>query len=490
MGSDTRSSASTTRATWTAAHEESFDLSKEQGRYDVKQAMGFKLGEYPRKFISDKFAISKHSMKELKQERSVLESFVHSSWFENASGLMIFVNALCIGLDANARAAASLDRDWDCSTVWAKANLTLSFCFLVEVLFRAFALGWKFFRGSDAWWNWFDFIVILASGSYEVLQFFLDSSWCNGGELFQVVTALRAVRVLRLVRVIKAVRTMSIFRELRIMVSSTLRCMIPLFWAIVLLLVIQWIFGVYFVETSTDVIHKAMQEQGLLSLAENTEVQKLLRHYGTLWQALRTLFMSITGGLDWGEAADALFATTSETSMYHTVSLYYFYISLTVFAVLNVVTGVFVENAVKQAHDDKELIIQDELSRKDSYCRDALAVFSEADSNKSGTVTFQEFEKHLADKRVQAFFSCLELDAIEARRLFHLLDADNNGEIDADEFVAGCLCLKGSAKTMDVAALLVEVRRQGKLMAQAFDQVETHQARILQEILHDPEIII
>merc|ERR1712045_103249 len=77
-----------------------------------------------------------------------------------------------------------------------------------------------------------------------------------------------------------------------------------------------------------------------------------------------------------------------------------------------------------------------------------------------------------SDPRVQAFFMSLELEAIEARRLFRLLDIDETGSVDSEEFVVGCMCLKGGAKTMDVAALFMEVRRMGKTLARILDRVE------------------
>merc|ERR1712242_113048 len=111
--------------------------------------------------------------------------------------------------------------------------------------------------------------------------------------------------------------------------------------------------------------------------------------------------------------------------------------------------------------------MHEQSQHRTKYIKEALTVFHDADKDHSGMVTFDEFEQHLLDPRVQAFFQCIELDPVEARRLFRLLDVDGNKEVDADEFVAGCMCLKGHAKTMDVAALLMEVRRQGRMMAVA-----------------------
>merc|ERR1719362_1662991 len=101
-----------------------------------------------------------------------------------------------------------------------------------------------------------------------------------------------------------------------------------------------------------------------------------MMYYGSLWLSLYTLFLSVTSGLDWGGASDAL----RHVEMYHAVLLYIFFIALTVFAVLNVVTGVFVENATKLAGQDRDLMIQDNLNQREEYIEDALTVFHEADT--------------------------------------------------------------------------------------------------------------
>merc|ERR1719482_528800 len=128
-------------------------------------------------------------------------------------------------------------------------------------------------------------------------------------------------------------------------------------------------------------------------------------------------------------------------------------------AVLNVMTGIFVEGATKAALNDRNTVIQDELSRRKSYVNDVKTIFMEADVDHSGKVSWEEFENHLQDERVRAFFSSLEIDIAEACGLFRLLDVDGNGDITAEEFISGCLRLKGSSKNVDMATLLYENKR-------------------------------
>merc|ERR1719158_894452 len=80
-------------------------------------------------------------------------------------------------------------------------------------------------------------------------------------------------------------------------------------------------------------------------------------------------------------------------------------------------------------------------------------VFEELDTNDSGALSLGEFEKHIEDEKLAAF----DLDVSQVRTLFTLLDVDRTGEVDLDEFVSGCLRLKGGAKSLDMAILKYQV---------------------------------
>lgn len=242
------------------------------------------------------------------------------------------------------------------------------------------------------------------------------------------------------------------------MVRSVLVCLAPLCWACVLLLLVQWCFAVFFCTIAADFIWdnfagKSVQDQE--ALKQHPEVASLLGFWGSIWKALYTLFLSVTNGLDWGVAADSM---SSMNGWLNPRVAYVLYIALTSFAVLNVVTGVFVENAMKIALRDRDLQVQVQLSQRKKIMEMLLSVFNEADANQEGTITWRDFEAHIKDKKVQAFFNHLELGGADAGRLFRLLDRKGAGKVDAEEFVTGCLILRGGAKTMDVAAVMLEQR--------------------------------
>merc|ERR1712224_1155991 len=53
----------------------------------------------------------------------------------------------------------------------------------------------------------------------------------------------------------------------------------------------------------------------------------------------------------------------------------------------------------------------------------------------------------------------LELEVNEAKGLFRLLDIEGAGEVPIEDFVLGCMRLKGTAKNVDVVTLMYENKR-------------------------------
>merc|ERR1719156_143848 len=64
--------------------------------------------------------------------------------------------------------------------------------------------------------------------------------------------------------------------------------------------------------------------------------------YGSLPRTVFTLYCTISGGIDWNDTVEPLITISPAIALFFSV-----YIAFAVFCVLNIVTGVFVENATK-----------------------------------------------------------------------------------------------------------------------------------------------
>merc|ERR1740121_2810190 len=81
----------------------------------------------------------------------------------------------------------------------------------------------------------------------------------------------------------------------------------------------------------------------------------------------------------------------------------------------------------------------------------------ELDTNQSGSLSIDEFQKHIEDEKIQAIFRSRQIDLGQVQTLFFLLDVDETGDVDMEEFVQGVLRLKGGATSMDLAVLTYRV---------------------------------
>merc|ERR1711879_426141 len=131
---------------------------------------------------------------------------------------------------------------------------------------------------------------------------------------------------------------------------------------------------------------------------------------------MATLFQCISGGVSWGEAALALRYVdwSLELSLYG-------YIAVSVFAVLNVITGVFCSSAMAAAENDPELIAMTLYMRWRKSEKQAIELFSFIDKDGSGQITFDEMRKSLQDSSVQGLLSALTIETKDAWTLFQAM---------------------------------------------------------------------
>merc|ERR1712226_461394 len=93
--------------------------------------------------------------------------------------------------------------------------------------------------------------------------------------------------------------------------------------------------------------------------------------------------------------------------------------------------------------------------------------------DQSGRLTLHELEACSLMPEVTALCNALELDVSDATRFFKLLDVDNSGELEIDEFVMGCMNLRGG-KTVSMETLLNENKRMMKKWASITDVINLH----------------
>ncbi|CAE7670084.1 Scn11a [Symbiodinium pilosum] len=355
-------------------------------------------------------------------------------------GLAVVTNSMLLGIHLEFQAVT---RDFSSGvSIFATLHTLYSLLFTVEVCLRLTADGCrKYIWESLDWaWNWLDVFVVLSSWvelASELLNHGQSSTSTNSN-----LRILRLLRVGKLVRVVRVFRVVKFFRSLRTLVQSLLGTMKALFWAMLLLALIIYIFAIVF----TDAVIDHVQDLQVVKLDDDV----LEAYFGTLYDSYLTLFRSISNGVTWGEPASAL-SSIPEGHIW--VQFFHFYIAFCSFAVLNVMTGVFCNSAIKAAERDHEMLVMSLVQSRRELKDQVASLFHKIDERGLGQVTIPDFEKHFDDDAVIAFFESLEIGAMDAWTLFMSLDMDGDHTISVEEFTEQCVKLHGPARSADLYAL-------------------------------------
>lgn len=357
--------------------------------------------------------------------------FVESAVFDCACASMIILNSVLIGYSVELK---TIDYNKEVPYLEQSGHL-FSLFFLIELSLRMAAQGKYYFHSDNRPWNFFDIVLV----AYSVVDFIMFNTEINTQSGFH--SNMKTVKMFRILRVFRVFRFCRELSMLALMIVDSIRSLI---WALIMLAVIIYVFAIFFTQGATDY----KQEKGVDA---DPDVDKW---FGSLLRTIYSLVLSMLGGVSWYEVSDPLLVIH-----WTQVALFFFYITFTILAVLNIITGVFVDNAVETAGTQREFLVQKEMEIKEKYVKEMHDFFMEMDQDSSGTVTLDEVKEYFEDLRVQSYFQALGIDPQDTERLFHLIDDDGSGEISVDEFLDGCLRLKGSARSIDVHALMYECKR-------------------------------
>ncbi|CAJ1331143.1 unnamed protein product, partial [Effrenium voratum] len=114
------------------------------------------------------------------------------------------------------------------------------------------------------------------------------------------------------------------------------------------------------------------------------------------------------------------------------------YVTIIVFAVIRVISAIFLKDTLDEANNDAQQLVLDRLRKKAEYVARLENIFHSIDSTGEGVLTEARLTEILANAKVKAYFQTLELDVQEGAALFHLLDT-GDGEVTLEEFISGIM---------------------------------------------------
>jgi len=376
------------------------------------------------------------------RRNSIIERAVRSNPFEYCVMVLITLNAIFIGVTTDSKAKTGR-KETMAETVIELIFLTL---FTAELLLRMFVYGKWFFRFStphgarntQITWNILDTFIVSLSMLHEILRMVpaLDSV-----SIFGNVSFLRMLRLLRIVRIARITRIAKRVREMHLILTSISQCFGTFGWSVMFLGLYQYIFAVWFTEA---VLQQRFPEGDNNAHKEGPYDAELALYFGSITSSWFSLLKAVTGGVDWTDLSTPL----GELTVIFGHFPFIFYLLFSVLAIMNVITGIFLEQATERNRHEKEIWL----------LRNARSVFRIAENTKDGKITLADFLSKLSHKdEFKQFFDAIDLDVQQAPILFELLDFSDDGYVSMDEFLRGCLRLRGSAKALDLLILSREV---------------------------------
>jgi len=228
------------------------------------------------------------------------------------------------------------------------------------------------------------------------------------------------------------------------MVAQVSNSLAALFWSLVFLCLIAYLCAVAFLQAAAIYIwNDAPGQEYMLMIQEM---------YPNMTTTLYTLLASITGGIDWTEAAEVVWQFGFLYGLGFTL-----FVFVSILGILNVVTSVFVERASNMKTIDRDYAISEELRRIESDLAETVELFRRLDGDDEeslGTVTLEELLAFLKEPEVIAHFLMLGIDVTDRFYIADILDHDGTGKIHIEKFVRGCVALSASAKKSDSVAMV------------------------------------
>lgn len=235
------------------------------------------------------------------------------------------------------------------------------------------------------------------------------------------VTALRIIRIGRMLRILRVVRYIRFFDSLYLMVRSVQSSWSALIWSFALLMMVQVIAGMILCQMIISWIEDNKSDPG---------VDKLFEYFGTFSRTTLTMWEIMMA--NWITPARLTVNTCGELW-----TLFFLgYRCMLGFALLAVISAVFIHETMKVADTDDEVAVF--LAQRDTalYAAKLQDAFLELDDSGDGYVNWQELSQIMEDEIMKNWLKSMQIDTTQVHNLFHVLD-DGDGKISYQEFMSG-----------------------------------------------------
>jgi len=137
---------------------------------------------------------------------------------------------------------------------------------------------------------------------------------------------------------------------------------------------------------------------------------------------------------------------------------------------MNILTGMIVEKAVGAAAPDRDELILQQRAQSRKEASEFTHLCKMLDAEEAGNITWDGFKTHMENEAMVAYMASLGLAVHEVELFFQIVaGAAGSGGVPIDQFVDGCMQMKGGATGIDMQRSLFETA-QLQITLQRFQQ--------------------
>lgn len=338
------------------------------------------------------------------EQSNRLRDLVESGYYEPFMAGVVMLNAISIGFQIDYPAYLTVGQ-------WLVIGCVFFVIFLIEVIVKMIAYGPRdYFKDG---WNIFDFLVTFCAAmelaaSFALLGERVNSTWSKyvSGDMIQM---MRLFRLLRMAR---------IFRELGVLIQAFILSVQALSW--ILMLAIIWFFLAACVATvfigRKDWLPN-VEDDGV----DRETIQEVRSRFSTIPFSMFALFevMTLEG---WVDYVRPLLASRADM-----VLLFLFFIFVSSFFLLNLITAVVVDRTLQAQQQEMQKEEQTDDIKETAVINQMGDVFVRLNGFKD-VIKRVDFEQWLQDPAIVANMAFLQWNTDFMVSMFALIDHDNDGE--------------------------------------------------------------
>jgi len=253
--------------------------------------------------------------------------------------------------------------------------------------------------------------------------------------------------------------------SLYLMMTSIKGSMMALAWSSLLLMIIQMCLSLFL----GTLLESYLRDENSLG-----DREKVYMYFGTFTRSFLTMFEVTLG--DWIGVTRVMMQNWSDVYVIFAL-VHKFVIG---FAVMNVITGIFLQETMQVAKTDNKLMLSQREQSAALHVQKMTKLFAAADADGSGRLDGEEWEEACADPQVALWLASMGLDVSDAGVVHnHICEGTGSEDLAAKEMVHGIARLKGEARNLDVSILRMENDKLREKALEMQEKVDSILAKVL-----------